>query len=167
MGGGDYKERERVSSHCHFRAGDLVQSCPPNLTRICIWSFNHRGNRHSSSGPIIPLTSLLHCSPSNPPRLPCHSFPPLQAGFSPFPVPDNSYYRPLPLPPTIPPPPSAAISRSLGNPNGTDPCHRNPFLAGEPNRSCSLAPCFPRRQRSPPLDLRSRLNQGLSHLFFL
>lgn len=99
-----------------LRVGDLVQSCPPNLTRICIWSFNHRGNNNP-----FPVRSYpLHCYSSST-ALPLPPTP--AAGFSPIPVPVNSYIvsYPLSLPfPLLHPQRSPDLSGIL---NGTDPSH--------------------------------------------
>ena len=140
-------------------AGDLVQSCPPNLT-ICIWSFNHRGNSPSApvrSPPSPPPAQLnllcpaIHCCPvSTPSRVPL-----IRILFH-----SPSSYRSSPYIDL-----DLQISRHLA-PNRPQSPRSIPSGRTEPLPTVWL-PVFSRRQRSPPLDLRSRLNQALSHLFFL
>ncbi len=161
MGGGCYKERACVESkvsHCHS-AGDLVQRCPPNLSRI---SFTHRGNILPLPGPITPLNSLCTaCLVSSSTALPLPASP--QPGFSSFPVSVNSHFTPCPY--HYPLPSSISLDLQISNPIPSGQTPNTPF--SEPNRPRVRLPPFPRRQRSTPSDLRSRLNQALSHLFFL
>jgi hypothetical protein len=162
MGGGDYKERVCLTA---TRCGDLDQNRPRPRPYLYLGHNPLVGTTRPLPGPITPpeprLASAQLGLVSSSTALPLLRSP-QQPGLSSFPVSVDS----LPSTPPIDHPSTIDLEISRQIPSTRSPGHPSPRLSGEPNRPAAWLPAFPRRQRSPPPDLRSRLNLALSHLFF-
>jgi hypothetical protein len=166
--GGCYKERAcveaSVSLPLRWRFGSKVPPEPePYLYLVA----------HSATvGIVCPFPVRSPPSPrpaqlaSSRPRMPCHSLPPPQPGFSSFPVSVNSHFPPCPY--HYPLPSSISFDLQISNPipSGQTPNTLSMHLA---NRTVPKFGSLTSHVGNgpPPPDLRSRLNQALSHLFFL